>query len=195
MFKLENAMNNAVGKLYQRHPGFSGHFEKNLNLLGLTAASHQDIVDWSAFTSEVSNELTQQRSNMKGMLKINTGSSPYTEVNQLRLPRYIQPTSSSSTGQDDQQIEQSIKNQLDIYSLVDNLLIYDIHPKSAHWGRMISCHESFHSQIVLRFFANILEADMNNYSVDDVAHQVYDDSEVPDWQNSMEGAVVAVAAD
>ncbi|KZP07063.1 hypothetical protein FIBSPDRAFT_763422 [Athelia psychrophila] len=151
MFKLENAMNNHVGKLIQRHPDFSkrlrhnvaaallapntgayvvgahkqmtacafqfsilqspliisfqAHFEKNLNLLGLTAASRQDIVDWSAFTTEVSNELTQQRSNMKS------------------------------------KIEQSIKNQLDIYSLVDNLLIYDIHPKSAHWGRMAFLRE------------------------------------------------------
>lgn len=41
------------------------YFESNLSLLGLTAASRQDIVDWSMFTSEVSNELTQQRSAMK----------------------------------------------------------------------------------------------------------------------------------
>lgn len=49
---------------------------------------------------------------------------------------------------DDLQIEQSIKNRLDIYSLVDSLLIYDIRPKLAHWGRMAflrACYTTWQS--------------------------------------------------
>lgn len=48
---------------------------------------------------------------------------------------------------------------------------------------------------IVRFFANILQADMTTYIVDSIAQQVYEDSEVPEWQNSMEGAVAANTAD
>lgn len=36
---------------------------------------------------------------------------------------------------------------------------------------------------------------MTTYIVDSIAQQVYEDSEVPEWQNSMEGAVAANTAD